>query len=631
MRRHRRPILFIAGLAAAYGALALLQLGVTRSRAGLLTPGDLSARDRLIELGITVMLGSFRTIAVDYLWYRATQLKERREHTELDGVIRLIARVQPTDIDAFSFQVWNMAYNVQYDAPDITEGWKWVRDAIEFGKKGIRRNPNHPAVWRLAWQLGWVYSHRCADVGDRRTKYFEQQVLKAEGKHTYLVAADWYRKAYEAAIRPGATKPNAVHLAQWAYAYASMARIAEQEDEFDDMLRYRRKATEIHRTLTASFPAYAKHGNRAIAELAAFMALHSDRRLADDHRNRGELDKEVRARTKLAMAWGIMLQKNPHMDEAQRNLDLAADELATLAKRLARPEDQARLSDVKNAFLVARFHAANPQRRSAEAAKKLEDAVAPYDARLGAVSSKSELLKHQLLIPQVSDIWARIISNPLLTKQGEDKTDTAARRKERSEKAEVAIRRFDTLTQHLPSKARGSATREVAEHCLVLITRGSIDSPRAKLRVREAALRWQKDLLSACQAITKGVEHFEKLSTKGAPLLLRRQAANRIMRLMVRERSLWRHTTRYWSALLKRKEAYAQSAKIAEKNLLEVAHALEQAGAAAKESMGERENIFPGQARAVWRMLYEFNPRSIAYLRKARARPRKAPRRGHVH
>ncbi len=134
-----RPVfalLVLLGFALGFSCLFHLQDRIDEARRPLGGAGNLTAQGRLIELGSSVMLGSFKTVLVDSLWYRADVLKEQLEWAELDGVIRFIAKVQPTDVAMYDHYIWHMAYNVQFDAPTVVDAWRWVRRAIEFGPGG---------------------------------------------------------------------------------------------------------------------------------------------------------------------------------------------------------------------------------------------------------------------------------------------------------------------------------------------------------------------------------------------------------------------------------------------------------------------------------------------------------------
>lgn len=605
----RRVLSFICGFlvvsvlfAPDYGVLPLLQRHIDESRRGLLTPAQVSPKDQLIELGSTVMLGSFRTVAVVILWDQAMTLKDEREWTRLEGVVYLIAKVQPTDIEAYVFQVYNLAYNVQYDAPTVVEGWKWVKRAVEFGRQGVERNPNHPKVWRLYWQIGWIYAHRCADVGGARTRYFADQVQKEEGKSPYLVAADWYQKAFEAACRTDAAKVNEHQLSQWAYAYAHLAREMETQDNYDAMMRWRKKAVEIHQLIMDRFPAYRPSGAEAIAQLRQLMGLHETRKLADACRLRGERDKEFPLRIDLLNGWGALFRRNPAMKEAERNFDRSIDDLQALAETMPDPQ---RRDSLLQTLLVMRYHAATPERGSAEATDRLEHALAPFEQRLAAVLTKDELLRQKDLVRLVAGARARVTLN-------------SPNDKERARKAEAAIRTYDALFQLLPPQEQAAQRRELEDDWLTLLSASDIDSPLGRQRLRTAAERLQAELLPRYAQIVQGLAALRPRIEAGVEIpnddpALRASRAAASQAAPVVTQAIF-----CWSALLKKEAAYAEDARAAEQHLVILATALDEAGEAVAQVLGRENNDFALQARSLWQMLHEFAPANTLYLQRMR-------------
>jgi len=609
MRRRPQWLGLVLGLAVGYGILTLLQVWIDNSRESILASARIGPRERLVELGSTVMLGSFRSAAVAFLWYQESILKERRAHAELDGVYQLIASVQPTDIDAYSFQVWNMAYNVQYDAANIVEAWKWVKRAVAFGEKGVKRNPNHPLLWQLCFQMGWVYSHRCAGVPGRRTDYFGQRVLKERGKHTLLVAADWYEQMWDAVLRltPAQlerVRPNVHRLSMWAYAYASLAKVVEKQGNSADALAYREKAIAIHRLIADKFPdKYATHAQRVVAELNALIALHRADQTADEHHRRREFQEEIELRRGIAKTWSALMSRNPNMEEAQRGVDVAADKLEAAARSITDPELAA---TVAVQILMTRFHAAHPARRSAEATKALETALAPHDKQLAAISSKTELRKKLPLVQLVADGWTRVVAN-------------SPGNLERARRAEVPILRFDGLAQSLPERQRAPLVDQAAEQCRILITSSPIDSPMARRRVLAGALRRQEELANLLVTFRN---HFKP----PRPLMIN------FSELLRREDRTFESTVRLWAALLNRNSLYAKEAPVAEQKLRVLAEALEETAAAITAATGIQDTTFKAQVRHVWRTLYEYNPSNSGYLIKSRpAKEVPRPRQPHSH
>ncbi len=622
MKKHSRVrfiALFLVGLVLTCGLLQLAQRGVDRSRQGLLATPDISARDRLIELGATVMLGSFRTIVVDWLWYRAAILKEQRQWVELDGVIRLIAKFQPTDIAAYNFQVWNMAYNIQYDAPTAAEAWKWVSKAIELGERGAERNRNHPNIWRLYCQIARVYWHRCAFLKDARARYFEKRVKEKLGKNPYLLAAEWFEKAWNAAPKTGANKANVHHLSMWAYTYDNLARELEKQGKIEEMIRWREEAIEKHRTIMREFPEYVETGQEAIADLRRLIHLHQDAQRADRLREKHNLAEETKLRLEITRRWSDVLRKNRFSEEARRNVNRSADDLESVLSRLTDPEQTKK---VRSTILRTRYLAADPKFSSAEATKKLEAAVLPYDRQLGEAPSSPQLLRNKDIVRRISRIWHRIIANS----PGNEK---------RARKAETAIKRYDSLLQLLPEAERKEQLDELADHWLTLLTSSDIDTALGRRRVKQAALRYEKRLLPLCPHLAAFLVVLAQRSKAGASAAIQKQMAGEISALTMQIHHLADKARDYWSALLQKDEPYADVAGVAERHLRTVAESLEKVIEAAEATLGSTTDVRNQRdprslvywTRRIWRTLHEFDPRNVTYLQKAHQSAKRAPRR----
>ncbi len=620
----RRPVRSIALCLAVFlvlGALlAVLQNHVALARKDLLTTTDLSARERLIELSSTVMLGSFRPVAVDLLWCRATMLQQEREWAELKGIIEMIAKVQPTDIQAYIFQVWNMAYNIQYNAPTVVEAWRWVNDALDFGKRGIARNLNHPEIWELYWQIAWVYAHRCASVNDKRTDYFEEQVRKQYGKSPYLVAAEWYEKAFEAAARPGVRSVNVAYMMMWPNAYANLARIEEKNNHRAQARLYRETAIRIHQRIMDTFPKYRRFGEEFIDGpdgLRALIRVEERWAYADELRKQKRTSEEVAVREEVAQAWNARFD-NAAIPQAPIQLDRATDELESAVQAVADPKER-RAADLK--VLELRWRAADPGRGSAEAVNKLEATIKPYDRQLETMST-TELRNDVPLVQMSAWVWARIIAN-----------STAERDADRGRQAETAVRRYDVVVHELlPPAGRPAHLSPLTDCWVALLTHTGLDLPLGRARVAAAALAHETELRPRLQQSIQRLQELKRVLASGAPPAQQQQAAAMALESMPEIWEAVSYTVRLWSTLLKKDPAFAQDAKTAETHLRSVAEALEGVATVAQAMLLDRalpEQFDPRAlaqaARTIWRKLYEFDPANTLYLQKSREPARKVP------
>ncbi len=193
-RRGSTPILIalIAGLLVA-GAGARGQLLRTRAAAGL-APTEFS---KLPPVGAAsvLLLGGFRGIAVDVLWLRAIDCHERRQYVEERALIDLITQIQPRFVSVWAFQSLAIAYDISVQEAEARDEWPWIKDAVDFLKKGIDINPDSGDLW---FYLGWIYTNKMS-----QNPYFEQACERDLGVNNYEEAAKAFDRSRSLSWGPG--------------------------------------------------------------------------------------------------------------------------------------------------------------------------------------------------------------------------------------------------------------------------------------------------------------------------------------------------------------------------------------------------------------------------------------------
>ncbi|MBI4581720.1 MAG: hypothetical protein HY718_18635 [Planctomycetes bacterium] len=110
--------------------------------------------------------GTFRGIVADFLWMRAEELKQQGKYYESHQLAKWICTLQPRFATVWSFQAWNMSYNISVATHTSRERWQWVYNGIRLLRdEGI---PNNEKVVPLYHQLAWTFYHK---VGDRLDDY----------------------------------------------------------------------------------------------------------------------------------------------------------------------------------------------------------------------------------------------------------------------------------------------------------------------------------------------------------------------------------------------------------------------------------------------------------------------------
>ncbi len=103
------------------------------------------------------LLGGARGIAANVLWTRAEELKRDQDWDRMKATVDLITKLQPHFLSVWTFQGWNLAYNVsvEWDAPE--DKYEWIKQGIKFLQEGVEKNTRSPD---LVWDTAWTYYHK---------------------------------------------------------------------------------------------------------------------------------------------------------------------------------------------------------------------------------------------------------------------------------------------------------------------------------------------------------------------------------------------------------------------------------------------------------------------------------------
>ena len=106
----------------------------------------------------TVAFGGFRGLVADALWVRASTLQEEGQYFEMVQLAQWITQLEPRAPKVWSFQAWNLAYNISALFPNHEDRWRWVTHGIDLLKKdGLTHNPTSASLY---WNIGWMYQHK---------------------------------------------------------------------------------------------------------------------------------------------------------------------------------------------------------------------------------------------------------------------------------------------------------------------------------------------------------------------------------------------------------------------------------------------------------------------------------------
>ena len=319
----RRRWVYVGGIVLLMAAMYPLQHSIEKSRAhhGFtinplqdLPPGEFFG---------TVLLGGFRAIAVDFIWLEANKAERNQDWHRYRLLSELIASLQPRFEEVWIFNAWNMAYNLSVAATTDREAWEWVKRGLEFGKKGFRRNPDS---WKIAWNIGQHYFHKCGEIRADRTRKYQKWLFEETGRTNWQHAVYWFEKASEV----GGDRANPHWLGMISAAYRKIAYEAEEKGDLRAMEENRLKAIAWLQTISRRYPSrekFRQYAQREIKDLRSRLKAHKQearaRQLGDENKIAEEFDLLEEA----ARYWMEAFKGNPYIGEQTRHLETIAARL----------------------------------------------------------------------------------------------------------------------------------------------------------------------------------------------------------------------------------------------------------------------------------------------------------------
>jgi len=155
--------------------LAVTRLGIIygmRKECGLESADLLKDREIASEVRLPPeILFTFRSLAINYLWTRAEDLKDEGQYFDALHLARMICALQPYLPTVWDFQAWNMSYNISVSLPTPAERWQWVRAGYELLRdKGLLYNPKSLKIYN---SLSWIFQHKMGGDTDDYHRYYK--------------------------------------------------------------------------------------------------------------------------------------------------------------------------------------------------------------------------------------------------------------------------------------------------------------------------------------------------------------------------------------------------------------------------------------------------------------------------
>lgn len=120
----------------------------------------------------TVLLGGFRGILVDFLWLRAQKLQQDGKYFELVQLSDWIGLLEPYIPEIWTFNAWNLSYNVSVEFPAPEERWNWLYQGIKLLRdKALKYVPKSAKIYE---QMSWIYYHKISSYSDTAHAYYKK-------------------------------------------------------------------------------------------------------------------------------------------------------------------------------------------------------------------------------------------------------------------------------------------------------------------------------------------------------------------------------------------------------------------------------------------------------------------------
>ncbi len=133
----------------------------------------------------TQVVGPLRGLISNGLWWRAVRLQDEGNYFEAIQLADWISSLQPKLTRVWTYQSWNMAYNISAEIEDREGKWQWILQGISLLRdKGLRYNPRD---FVISTEIGQTIMQKVGnDPGNSR--YFQLQWAKIMSR--YLQAGD---------------------------------------------------------------------------------------------------------------------------------------------------------------------------------------------------------------------------------------------------------------------------------------------------------------------------------------------------------------------------------------------------------------------------------------------------------
>ena len=121
-----------------------------------------------------VALGPLKGLLVDILWWRSERFMEDKEFFEALQLADWITSLQPTYPSVWSYQGFNLAFNISHNFSDLDERWNWIYEGIKLLRnKGLKYNPDWYKNRDIRFELVHIFYRKIEGISDVESKKFQ--------------------------------------------------------------------------------------------------------------------------------------------------------------------------------------------------------------------------------------------------------------------------------------------------------------------------------------------------------------------------------------------------------------------------------------------------------------------------
>jgi hypothetical protein len=124
-------------------------------------------------LQIIFAMAGFREMIAGILWVRADAFFDSGNYDAILPIIRLVTRLDPSEIDVYATGIWHIGYN--FTDEEQRSDRRYIPSALALGEEGAKNNPD---TYELFFETGWLWYHKIDDNYENAVDWFTQAMKR---------------------------------------------------------------------------------------------------------------------------------------------------------------------------------------------------------------------------------------------------------------------------------------------------------------------------------------------------------------------------------------------------------------------------------------------------------------------